>query len=200
MDQATAVTDRVHRQATVAPLGEVAGLLQDVLSRRLVAYIVGVKDGKTVTRWATGEVTEIRSHEMEQRLRTTFEIALLLLGEDSPQVARAWFIGLNPRLNEVAPVDAIREGRLQEALAAAKAFTAAAASERAAVVSDLSRLLAAYPEVERVGRAVYDEEGLEAVLLRPADRFDGLSGLDLLRQGRAADLVSALAADYEAVG
>ena len=51
---------RVHRQATVAPLTEIATLLQEVLSRRLTAYLAGVQDGKTVTRWASGEVREIR--------------------------------------------------------------------------------------------------------------------------------------------
>ena len=196
----TVITTQVHRRATLAPISEAAGLLNDVLSRRLAAYVVGAKDGKTVTRWATGAVTEIRGHETEQRLRAAYEIALLLLEEEAPRVVRAWFIGPNPQLNEVAPADAIRQGRLQEALAAAKAFMAADASERATVASERSRLLGAYPEVGQVGRAVYDEEGLEAVLLRPAGRFDGLSGLDLLRQGRADELVSALAADYEAVG
>ncbi|MFS8532891.1 XRE family transcriptional regulator [Sphaerobacter thermophilus] len=113
---------QVHRQAVSAPLTEVAGLLQEVLSRRLTAFIAGVKDGKTVSRWANGEVTEIREHETEQRLRMAYEIAQLLLLHDSPQTVKAWFIGLNPQLDDRSPAEVIREGQLREALAAARAF------------------------------------------------------------------------------
>lgn len=115
---------QAHRQALTAPLTEVAHLLQQVLSRRLTAYIVGVREGKTVSRWASGEVTEIRDLTTAQRVRTVYEIVLLLLANDSPQTVRAWFIGLNPQLGDVSPADAIREGRLKDALAAARAFAA----------------------------------------------------------------------------
>jgi hypothetical protein len=45
-----------------------------------------------------------------------------MLTVDSPHVARAWFIGMNPQLDDEAPADVIREGRLREALVAAQAF------------------------------------------------------------------------------
>jgi hypothetical protein len=118
------LTQQVHRQATIAPVREIAGLLQELLSRRLTAFIAGVADGKTVTRWATGEVETIRDYEMELRLRTTYEIAQLLLTADAAQTVKAWFIGLNPHLGDTSPAEAIREGRLREALAAARAFAA----------------------------------------------------------------------------
>lgn len=37
---------------------------------------------------------------------------------------RAWFIGLNPQLDDVSPAEAIHDGRLKEAKAAARAFVA----------------------------------------------------------------------------
>jgi len=113
---------QVHQQAVTAPISEVAGQLQELLSRRLTAVIAGVKEGKTVSRWASGEVTEIRDPFTEQRLRTAYEIALLLLEHDSPQTVRAWFIGLNPQLDDVSPAEALHDGQLQEALAAARIF------------------------------------------------------------------------------
>lgn len=113
---------RLHRQSIKAPLQEVAGKLQELLSRRLTAVVAGVKEGKTVSRWASGEITEIRDPFTEQRLRTAYEIALLLLEHDSPQTVRAWFIGLNPQLGDVSPAEAIHDGRLQDALAAARTF------------------------------------------------------------------------------
>jgi hypothetical protein len=43
---------------------------------------------------------------------------------DSSRVVKAWFIGLNPQLDDESPAEAIREGRLKEAMNAARAFVA----------------------------------------------------------------------------
>jgi hypothetical protein len=84
-----------------------------------------VKEGKTIARWASGSISDIRNDEVEQRLRTTYQITQMLLrSSDSPQTVKAWFIGLNPQLGDTSPAEAIREGRLKEALAAARAFIA----------------------------------------------------------------------------
>lgn len=115
------LVEQIHRQSTRAPVSDIAATLQEVLSRRLVAYIVGVKDAKTVSRWASGEVSAVRP-DSEQCLRAVFEIVQLLLQFDSPRVVKAWFIGLNPQLGDVSPADVIREGGLKEAKAAARAF------------------------------------------------------------------------------
>ena len=120
---ALAVVNQAHRDATSTPIQQVADELQHLLSRRMTAIIANVKDGKTVTRWASGETTSIRL-ESEQRLRTAYEIMRLLLQYDSPQTVRAWFVGLNPQLGDESPIEVINEGRLKEALAAARAFTA----------------------------------------------------------------------------
>lgn len=111
----------IHRDAIAAPLDQVARLLQDVLSRRLTAYIAGVADGKTVSRWANSEVSEIRDHATEQRLRVAYEIAQLLT--DAAPTVKGWFIGLSPELDDIAPAEAIRNGDLRQALAAARAFS-----------------------------------------------------------------------------
>jgi hypothetical protein len=123
-DTTLTLVQQAHRQATAAPIREVAGVLQDLLSRRLTAYIARVGDGKTVTRWANGEVSDIRDFKTEQRLRTAYEIIQILLHFDSAQTVKAWFIGLNPQLDDTSPAEAIREDRLKESLAAARAFTA----------------------------------------------------------------------------
>jgi hypothetical protein len=112
--------EKAHHRAVDTSVEEVTGTLQSLLSRRLVAYIAGVKDAKTVSRWASGEV-EPRD-EAERRLRDVYQIALLLTEFDSPRIVKAWFIGLNPHLEDTSPVEAIRDGRTTEALAAARAF------------------------------------------------------------------------------
>ena len=85
--------------------------------------MVGVKDVRTLTRWVSGEVSEIRV-EHETRLRAAYEIATLLLRFDAPETVRAWFIGMNPELDDVAPIEVIRQDRPQDALGAARAFIA----------------------------------------------------------------------------
>jgi hypothetical protein len=114
---------QAHKEAVSTPLNELVKALQDRLSRRITAYIAGVDNVKTVTRWASGEVATVRDHEMEQKLRTAYEVFLLLTNYESVNTVKAWFIGLNPQLGDVAPIDGLREGRLREVLSAARAFT-----------------------------------------------------------------------------
>ena len=68
LTEARALVEQAHREAVGASLSDVADFLQDILGRRLVAYVAGVKDAKTVSRWAKGEVGEAR-WESERRLR-----------------------------------------------------------------------------------------------------------------------------------
>lgn len=116
------VVQHAHRDATTATISTMAGLLQELLSRRLTAYMTGVRDSKTVARWATGDITTIRSTDVERRLRGTYEIAQLLLASESAQTVRAWFIGMNPELDDESPAEVIRRGDIKDALTASRAF------------------------------------------------------------------------------
>src|SRR5262245_5367719 len=120
---AVTATERAHRAAVTATVSELATTLQDVLSRRVTAYLAGVQDGKTVTRWANGD-SPIRDQDVERRVRTAYEIVTLLQMTERPEVIRAWFISLDPRLGDRLPMDVIREDELQSALHAAQAFVA----------------------------------------------------------------------------
>lgn len=122
-DHALAI-ERAHKAAVQASLQELATTLQEILSRSLTAYIANVQDGKTVTRWTKGEVQGFRDRETEQRMRTAYEIVALLRENERPQTMRAWFIHINHRLDDTMPAEAIREGKLQDALYAAQAFVA----------------------------------------------------------------------------
>jgi hypothetical protein len=115
-------TQDAHQQAMRASVPEIAGLLSQLLSRRVTAYIAGVDDAKTVSRWMTGKTVRIRNLDVERRLRTAYEIAVMLLSTDSSDVVRAWFISLNPQLGDVTPVEAIHNGEVREALSAARSF------------------------------------------------------------------------------
>lgn len=114
--------EQVHRKAVKASVAEISKFLDEVLTRKLVAYMTEVKDPKTVGRWASGDRNPNR--ETETRLRAIYQIFQMLQAEESPHTVRAWFIGLNPQLDDVSPATAIREGRTKDVLVAAKSWIA----------------------------------------------------------------------------
>jgi hypothetical protein len=119
--RAKKLIEQAHRQSVSTPVSDIAKRLQELLSRQLTAYIAGVKDTKSVTRWANGEVNDMRIQN-ERQLRATYEIVQLLSNFDSDEVVRAWFISLNPHLDDISPSEAINQGQLKEARMAARAF------------------------------------------------------------------------------
>lgn len=116
-----ALLAQVHTQALHASIQETAGTVSRVLGDEVAAYAVGVKDPKTLRRWANGSATVLRQ-ESESRLRAAYEIITLLLRVESPEVVRAWFIGMAPELDDVSPARTLHDGRLREAMGAARAF------------------------------------------------------------------------------
>lgn len=98
----------------------IARYLSEMYGQKLVARMAGIDDPKRVGKWAQG--VQAPRTDAEARLRAVYQITHLLLARDSDHVVRAWFIGMNPQLDDEAPADAIRAGQLKEVLAAAKAF------------------------------------------------------------------------------
>ncbi len=89
------------------------------LGPTLVATLAGTKDRTAPQSWADG-TAEPDEHEAE-RLRAASESWHVVAAADGPDVARAWFIGMNPWLGDVTPVSAIREGKFAQVRAAAQA-------------------------------------------------------------------------------
>jgi hypothetical protein len=119
----TGLGEQVHAEATQVTVAEATRTLGRILTDRLLAYVVNVRDVKTLARWESGRVSEIRIAN-EQRLRAAYEIAALLGRMEGASTVRAWFIGMDPYLSDVSPADAIHDGHLQEALNAARSFIA----------------------------------------------------------------------------
>jgi hypothetical protein len=121
--QSQSVVSQTHKQALQATTQEAARTVLDVLGGTLAAYVLGVKDRKTVQRWASGGVQGIRP-EYEATLRGVHEIIVLLARFEGPATIRAWFLGMAPELDDVAPARAVHDGRLPQAMNAARAFIA----------------------------------------------------------------------------
>ena len=110
-----------HRVSVEWDLDHIARYLQDQLGQKLAGHLAKV-DPKTVGHWARGE--QRPRAEAEKRIRTAFQVFHLLLSEDDVHTVRAWFIGINPQLDDQAPADAIREDRLGDVWVAAQAYVA----------------------------------------------------------------------------
>jgi hypothetical protein len=98
--------------------------LCEILGPKLVAYIAGVREVRAVRQWSSG-AREARP-PVPERLRFALQVALLLSRHDSPAVARAWFQGLNPQLDDRSAARLLRSDDLDEVgplvLSAARAF------------------------------------------------------------------------------
>lgn len=118
---------QAHEEAIRLSPEELVARLREHLGARLVAYLGSVTETRAVRQWAEG--TRAPSHEVINRLRTAYQISALLRQRDSAAVVQAWFQGMNPQLDDVAPARLLREGDLEtvgpRVLAAARAFAAA---------------------------------------------------------------------------
>jgi hypothetical protein len=118
---------RAHAQATRLSTPVLVKELRDLLGAKLVAYIGGVKETRAVRQWAEG-TRQVQGPSDELRLRLAYQAATLIAERDGPQVAQAWFQGLNPQLEDRSPARLLREGDLDEVgpavLNAARAFAA----------------------------------------------------------------------------
>lgn len=113
-----------HVQAVRSSFPEVVAALRDILGLKLCAYVGSVKETRAVNEWA--EDIREPSDVVKRRLRLAFQVAQAIAQVDGPEVARAWFQGLNPQLDDRSPARLLREGDIDEVgpevIAAERAF------------------------------------------------------------------------------
>jgi hypothetical protein len=101
--------------------------LRELLGARLVAYLGGVRETRSVRQWAEG-TRSIGSNRDLSRWRVAYQAAVLLAERNHPSVVQAWFTGVNPVLGDRSPACVLREDELNDAgpqvLAAARQFAA----------------------------------------------------------------------------
>lgn len=113
----------IHQQTIKLDVHELARQLVSHLGATMVATLAGVRDRKLPYRWQKAD-GPIPKDEAISRLQAAYQIWKTIATTDDAYVARAWFIGVNPRLGDVQPVIALRNGQLTETMAAARAFVA----------------------------------------------------------------------------
>lgn len=95
-----------HAQTTRTPIAGMAAHLQQVFGQKLTAVILGITDPKAVGRYARGE--QKPQGVVESRLRAAFQITALLQQAEPDEIVRAWFMGMNPQLDDEAPALVVR--------------------------------------------------------------------------------------------
>ena len=126
MGAADATGVAAHALAVRTGPTDMAALLQDLLGQRLVAVITAQRDPKNVGRWLRGD--RAPNPAAAAKLRQTYQVASLLLQREDPRTVAQWFSSMNPYLDDDEPAIALREGRAQEVIRAARAFLAGAGS------------------------------------------------------------------------
>jgi hypothetical protein len=101
-----------HIRAVRCSFPEVVAALREILGLKLCAYLGSVKETRAVNEWADG-VRE-PSEAVQRRLRLAFQVAEAIAEVDGAEVARAWFQGLNPQLDDRSPARLLREGDIDE--------------------------------------------------------------------------------------
>lgn len=110
---------RAHASSVKDSPQEIAEFMREHLGAALVALLADV-DVRSVNRWATGETPP--RDAAERRLRAAYQIFRLLEAHEAAATIRAWFMGMNPQLDDRSPAEAIAADEHREALAAARAF------------------------------------------------------------------------------
>jgi len=98
-----------HDHAMGLPIAQVVEELSDLLGATMVAVIGGVQETRAVQQWIDG-----REPQRAHTLRFALQIATMLAKVSGREVARAWFTGGNPRLNDQAPMFLLRDQPLRE--------------------------------------------------------------------------------------
>ncbi|MCW2132377.1 hypothetical protein [Arthrobacter sp. VKM Ac-2550] len=109
--------------AGTARLGirEIVRQLNSALGATLVSALAGSKDPKISYKWARTDGPEPKP-EAQARLQLAHRAWTAVSGVEGDHVARLWFIGANPWLSEVSPIEAISELRAKEVMDAAAAM------------------------------------------------------------------------------
>ena len=98
---------------------DLVAALNEKLGVSIVAFMVD-RDASTVRRWAQGATS--MPLESNRALRVVYQVFKLLESVESDHTIRAWFIGMNPQLDDQSPAEAVRDGSYRDVMEAARVF------------------------------------------------------------------------------
>lgn len=99
-----------HSRAMAMPMTVVVQQLSDLLGAPAVAAIGGVRETRAVAQWSAGKREPQRPHV----LRFALQLASMISTIASRDLARAWFHGSNPMLEDRTPLTMLRDYPLED--------------------------------------------------------------------------------------
>ena len=111
---------KAHFESIKAPVTKIAAQLLEILGARLSALVVGLSDPKAMGEYAKGARTP--QPDTDAKMRVAHQVIVTLLSGNLPrETIQAWFVGMNPDLDDEPPARVILESP-KKVLDAAKAF------------------------------------------------------------------------------
>ena len=114
-------TGATHAETSRMDFREIVRRLNASLGAAMVSALAGAKDPKASYRWQKEEGT-MPSSKIQARILLAHRAWKTVSDVDGDQVARQWFLGANPWLDEVSPVEAIYQDRSKAVIEAAEAM------------------------------------------------------------------------------
>ena len=115
-----------HGRSVISDQNDTLRTLVAALGKHVVAAVFN-KDVRTIEHWLKSDLaTAALKVEDERRLRDTFHVFSLIEEVDDADVARAWFLGMDPQLDDESPIEQLAAGNARAVLAAARAYVHAA--------------------------------------------------------------------------
>lgn len=88
-------------------MADLAQELQDILTQRLTAYMVGLSDGRDIGRYAR---KERKPHQgTDAKLRELYNLVSMMKHKEDAETIQVWFQGRNPDLKDVSPARLLHE-------------------------------------------------------------------------------------------
>lgn len=91
--------------------------LYDVLGVKLTAYMLGIPVAASLTN-----PSPAAQREVSARISSLNDLLDLLIDIDSPETIRAWFVGMNPMLDDDAPAERFANNEISAVFTAARSF------------------------------------------------------------------------------
>ena len=98
-----------HNEAMSLPIERVVESLVELLGAPTVAELGGVQETRAVQQWTAGT----RQPQRPNTLRFALQLALMISTVASRELARAWFHGSNPQLDDLTPLAILRQQPLE---------------------------------------------------------------------------------------
>ena len=115
------IRDGVYAETTRMDIHDLVRELIEKVGPTIVQTMAGAKDRNMPSQWAKADGPTPRA-QAQQRLRLGHRVYRTIECAEGENVALAWLMGANPRLDEELPLMYVHALRAREVLGAAEAF------------------------------------------------------------------------------